>query len=53
MTEAKVFRTFIRIYFLFKTEFFSTKNKLPVLKALIRSVITHACPAWEFAVDVS
>jgi hypothetical protein len=25
--------------------------KLTPHKALIRSVITHACPAWEFAVD--
>jgi hypothetical protein len=25
--------------------------KLPVYKALIRSIITYACPTWEFAAD--
>jgi hypothetical protein len=51
MIEAKAFRTFIRIYSLFKTERLSTNIKLTFHKALIRSVITYACPTWEFATD--
>jgi hypothetical protein len=47
MTEAKAFRTFIRIYFLFKSERFNTIIKLTLHKALIRTVMTYACPAWE------
>jgi hypothetical protein len=47
MTEAKAFRTFIRIYFIFKSERLSTNMKLTLHKALIRSVMTYACPAWE------
>jgi hypothetical protein len=49
--EAKAFRTFIRIYSLFKSERLSANIKLTFLKALIRSVMTYACPAWEIAVD--
>jgi hypothetical protein len=50
MIEAKAFRTFIRIYFLFKIERLSTNIKMILHKALIRSNMTYACPAWEFAV---
>jgi hypothetical protein len=49
MIEAKAFRTIIRIYSLFKSERFSANIKLTVHKALIRSVMTYACPTWEFA----
>jgi hypothetical protein len=42
MIEAKVFRMFIGIYSLLKSERLSAK-----IKALIRSVITYACPALE------
>jgi hypothetical protein len=51
MFEAKAFRTFIRIYSLFKSERISTNIKLILHKALIRSIMTYVCPAWEFAAD--
>jgi hypothetical protein len=46
--ETKAFRTFIRIYSLFKSERLSANIKLTFHKALIRSVMTYACPAREF-----
>jgi hypothetical protein len=48
---AKAFGTFIRIYSLFKCEVLSTNIKLTLHKALIRSIMTYDCPAWEFAAD--
>jgi hypothetical protein len=51
MIEAKAFRTFIRIYFLFKSERLSADIKLTLHKALIRSVMTYACPTWEFVAE--
>jgi hypothetical protein len=51
MIEAKAFRTFIRVYSLLKSERLSANIKLTLDKALIRSVMTYACPVWEFAVD--
>jgi hypothetical protein len=51
MVEAKAFRTFIRVYSLFKSELLSANIKLTLHKALIRSVMTHASPSWEFAED--
>jgi hypothetical protein len=51
MIEVKAFRTFIRIYSLFKSEWLSTYIKLTLHKALIRGAMTNACPAWEFAAD--
>jgi hypothetical protein len=44
--EAKAFRTFIRLYSLFKSERLSINIKLTLHKALIRSVMTYAFPAW-------
>jgi hypothetical protein len=49
--EAKAFRTFIRIYFLLKNERLSANIKPTLHKALIRSVMTYACPAWELVAD--
>jgi hypothetical protein len=49
MIEAKAFRTFITLYSLFKSELLSADIKLTLQKALIRSVMTYASPAWEFA----
>jgi hypothetical protein len=46
MIKAKAFRTFIRIYSLFKSERLSTNDKLALHKALIRSIMTYACPAY-------
>jgi hypothetical protein len=51
MIEAKAFRTFIRIYSLFKSEGLSTNIKLTLHKVLIRNKMTYACPAWEFVAD--
>jgi hypothetical protein len=51
MTEGKAFRAFIIIYSLFKSEHLSANIQLTLHKALIRSVITYACPTWEFAAD--
>jgi hypothetical protein len=51
MVETKAFGTLIRIYSIFKTERLSTNIKLTLHKALIRIIITYACPAWEFAAD--
>jgi predicted transcriptional regulator len=51
MIEAKVFRTFIRIYSLFKSGLLSANIKLTLHTALIRSVMTCANPAWELAAD--
>jgi hypothetical protein len=51
MIEAKAFRTFIRTYSLFKSERLNANIKLTLHKALIRSVMTYACPAWEFAAE--
>jgi hypothetical protein len=51
MIEAKTFRTFIRVYSQLKSERFSANIKLTLHKALIRSVMTYACPAWELAAD--
>jgi hypothetical protein len=46
--EDKAFRTFIRIYSLFKSERLSTNFKLTLHRALIRNIMTFACSAWEF-----
>jgi hypothetical protein len=51
MIKTKAFRTFIRVYVLFKSERLSTNIKLTLHKALIRSVMTHACFIWEFVAD--
>jgi hypothetical protein len=53
VTEAKAFTTFIRIYSLLNSERLFANIKLTLHKALIRSVITYACPAWELAADTS
>jgi hypothetical protein len=50
-TVAEVLRTYIRTYFLFETERSSTNIKLTLYKALIRSVMTYACPTWEYTAD--
>jgi hypothetical protein len=51
MIDAKTFRTFIRVYSQFKSEQLSSNIKLALHKALISSVMTYACPDWEFAAD--
>jgi hypothetical protein len=49
--EAKAFRTFIRLYSLFKSERLSASIKFTLHKTLITSVMSYACPVWEFAAD--
>jgi hypothetical protein len=51
MNEAKAFRTFIRVYSLFYIERLNANIKLTLHNALIRSIMTYACPAYEFAAD--
>jgi hypothetical protein len=51
MIEAKTFRTFTRISSLLKSKRLSANIKLTLHKALIRPVMTYACPAWELAAD--
>jgi hypothetical protein len=51
MIEGKAFRTFIRVYSLFKSERLRDNIKLTLHKTLIRSIISYACPDWEFAAD--
>jgi hypothetical protein len=41
--------SFIRIYSIFKSEQLIANIKLALHKALISSVMTYACLAWEFA----
>jgi hypothetical protein len=48
MIEAKAFRT---VYSLCKSERLSANIKLTLHKALIRSVMTYACLAWEFVAE--
>jgi hypothetical protein len=49
--EARAFKTFIRVYYLYDSERLSANIKPTFHKALIRSVMTYACPAWKFAAD--
>jgi hypothetical protein len=51
MIEAKVFRTFLRVSFVFKIEQLSANIKESLHKALITSIMTYAFPTWEFAAD--
>jgi hypothetical protein len=51
MIKAKISRSFIRIFSLFKSERLITNIKMTLHKALIRNIMTYACPAWEIAPD--
>jgi hypothetical protein len=51
MKADKAFRTFIRIYSLPKNKQLGANIKLTLHKALIQSVTTYACPAWQFPAD--
>jgi hypothetical protein len=42
---------FLSIYPILKSERLSVGAKLIIYKELIRSMLTYACPAWEFAAD--
>jgi hypothetical protein len=47
----KVLGTYIRTYSIFKSKHLNANIKLIVYRALIRSIMTYACPTWEFAAD--
>jgi hypothetical protein len=49
--EAKALGTYIRTYSIFKSKRLNVNVKLIVYRALIRSIMTYACPTWEFAAD--
>jgi hypothetical protein len=51
MIKAKAFRTFITMYYIFKTERLSASFELTLHKQLIKLVMTYACPAWELVAD--
>jgi hypothetical protein len=46
-TEAKAFVTFARLYFLIRSERWSSDVKLAVPKVLIGSMVTYAYTAWD------
>jgi hypothetical protein len=50
-TVAKVLRTYVSICSLFKNKRLNTNIKLTPYKALMKSVMTYACPTWVSAVD--
>jgi hypothetical protein len=50
-TAAKVLGTYIRTHSIFKCKHLSANIKLIVYRALIKSIMTYACPTWEFAED--
>jgi hypothetical protein len=47
-TSAKALGTYSRAYSIFKTKHLRANIKLIVYTALIKSIITYACPTWEF-----
>jgi hypothetical protein len=48
----KALRTYLRTYSIFKSGRLTAYIKLTLYKALIRSVMTYACPTWEYMADV-
>jgi hypothetical protein len=50
-TIAKALRTYIRTYFLFKSDHVSAYIKITLCNALISSVMIYASPTWECAAD--
>jgi hypothetical protein len=48
---AKALRIYVRAYSFFKSGRLSTNIKLGFYKAPIRSVVTYACPTWEYEVE--
>jgi hypothetical protein len=45
MNEANIFRSFMKIYSIFKSERLTANNKLTLQKTLIKSVMIYACSA--------
>jgi hypothetical protein len=50
-TAAKALGTYIKTYSMYKGKLLIANIKLIVYRALIRSIMTHASPTWEFATD--
>jgi hypothetical protein len=50
-TEAKALGTYMRTYSLLKSKHLNAHIKLIMYRALIRSIMTYACPTCEFAAD--
>jgi hypothetical protein len=50
-TVAKALRTYIRTYPLLRSDCLSTNIKHTHYRVLIKSVMTYACPTWEYAAD--
>jgi hypothetical protein len=50
-TAAKALGTYIRTYSIFTSKHLNANFKLIVYRALIRLIMTYACPTWEFAAD--
>jgi hypothetical protein len=48
---AKALGTYIRTYSIFKSKHLNANIKLIMYRALIRSLMTYACPTYEFAAD--
>jgi hypothetical protein len=48
---AKALGTYIRTYSIFRSKHLNANIKLIVYIAPIRSIMTYACPTWEFAED--
>lgn len=49
--KTKAFRTFCRCCFLFRIEWLNANIELTFHNALIRSLVTYTCIAWEFVAD--
>jgi hypothetical protein len=45
-------RTYVRTCSLSKSGRLNINIKLELSKALIKSIMTYACPSWEYAADV-
>jgi hypothetical protein len=50
-TAARALGMYIRTYSIFKSKHLSANIKLIVYTTLISSIMTYACPTWEFAAD--
>jgi hypothetical protein len=50
-TVVKALDTYMRTYFLFKSKHLSSYIKHILHKAVIKSTMIYACPAWEYAAD--
>jgi hypothetical protein len=47
----KALGTYIRIYSVLKNKHLRANIKLIAYRTLIRSILTYACPTWDFAAD--